>query len=241
MKKWITLVLALVLALCCAVALAENAEFEVYENNGQDILSTYNATPADGEDPSLETEVWLRVRAKGQINVTVPLVLVFETNIDGGYAKAPDPYTFKNNSTAELLITEMQVTEAADSNMKLVALEVVDADDITEQSLATDTYVARVMTMLSGSTPWFYDLGVDGGKVEPSGNLVAIANLPVGGTGTYIPIEMATGPLSFVTKHVNGELDATKGVKLFTVKYTVAIDTRNGVGETITTAAPSGN
>ncbi|MBR6525266.1 MAG: hypothetical protein IKT57_04790 [Clostridia bacterium] len=240
MKRWIPLVLALVLALCCAVALAENAEFEVYKNDGQDILSTYNATPADGEDPSLETEVWLRVRAKGQINVTVPLVLVFETNIDGGYAEAPDTYTFKNNSTAELLITEMQVTEAADSNMELVALEEVDADDITEQSLATDTYVARVMTMLDGFTLWFYDLGVAGGKVVPAGNMVAIANLPVG-TGTHIPIEMATGPLSFVTKHVNGELDATKGVKLFTVKYTVAIDTRKGVGETITTAAPSGN
>jgi len=58
------------------------------------------------------------------------------------------------------------------------------------------------------------------------------------GTDTRVIADMTTGKLSFVTlttgEGAEEKLDDTKGVHLLTVTYTVAIDTSDAIGATIT-------
>lgn len=59
------------------------------------------------------------------------------------------------------------------------------------------------------------------------------------GTPTTLVASMKTGKLSFVTKVIEGteELDTTKGVKLITITYTVAISKKDAIGTEITTVS----
>ncbi|MBR6525366.1 MAG: hypothetical protein IKT57_05290, partial [Clostridia bacterium] len=75
MKKILAFVM--IFMLLCGSALATEYGFSAHNPERYD--SPANAT----ENNKAETELWLKVAATGQIDVTVPLVLVFQTNIEG--------------------------------------------------------------------------------------------------------------------------------------------------------------
>lgn len=116
MKKILAIALALVLVLSCfALAdTANNATFKVTPGVTCTLDSDSNASVKSGK---VCTEVWLQVEAAGQIDVEVPLVLVFKTNIDGGVATIDSDYKMTNHSTADLAVIKVAtVAEASRQN-----------------------------------------------------------------------------------------------------------------------------
>lgn len=249
MKKLLSIVLALVLVLSSITALAterrvlppedKNAEMTIY--NGLESRYDSDSTTATetAAAPSVNTEIWLQVEASGQIDVTVPLVLVFKTNIDGGNATAPSTYGITNNSTADVVVTEIKVTEKSEGKMTLA--------EYAETITAEDTYGVTLDAPKHGATSVgdiFKNVAEkenDTASVSAlNGGLIWLEKKPADTDGTFSPftLKMTTGPLSFVTKHIDkdGEevLDETQGVHLLTLTYTVAIDKSNGVGDSIT-------
>ena len=107
MKKVFALVLSLMMILCSVSALAtEVAESDTIVNGSATFLETGETGDADidvrGEiryrdegkfDVSGEaaTELWLQVEASGQIDVTVPLVLVFRPTSMAAKRLPPTP------------------------------------------------------------------------------------------------------------------------------------------------------
>lgn len=260
MKKFLSLLLAAMMLLSCATAMATsvdsivNGDSSAWADGGDtnvkadiDIYKdiTVNYADAAGFDKQGEaaTEIWLQVDATGQIDVTVPLILVFQTNIDGGEATAPTTYVIKNNSTADIVVTKIvthETTEAASTVENPMTLETYD-NDLT---LAEDKYAAKIdftgkTVVLGKGAADIYDLktalsataytnpAYEGGLFEVKEN---------GGT-TYVPVMMKTGPLSFVTSRTpNGteeSMNQTRGIQLMTIVYTVAIDTSDAIGEAI--------
>lgn len=230
MKKFLSLVLAAMMLLSCTVAFAAGETFEVRETDdkwtGTDVASIN--TP--------ETELWLQVDADGQIDVTVPLVLVFKTNIDGGSANTAETYKLTNNSTADLVVTSIATAvedKSASNPMTMVAYSATPTEDQYKAQLSVGSGVA-----LGSKNESAWDLrtathsnpALDGGlfelkKATPNG----------AGTPTVVKADMTTGKLSFVTSRTEADvLDTTKGVKLLTVTYTVAIDTSDAIGSLIT-------
>lgn len=218
MKKTMALLLALVLLVTVNMsALAtgpDNGTFEVKTG----VTSTYENKVKSGESGNVKTELWLQVEASGQINVTVPLVLVFKTNIDGGSATSPDTYAIENNSTAQVNVTKLAVVAEAVTDLNLV--EYADTD------LADGTYAVK-LTEGSNSND-LYEVKTSATDVNPN------ISLPKNST-TVINAKMKTGDLSFVTKAT--ENGSEYGVKLLTITYTVALDTSKAIGDTITTTS----
>lgn len=245
MKKFLSLVLAAMMLLSCTAALAANATFTVNTPTSQ--YDSDSTTATETSDSAVNTEVWLQVDAQGQIDVTVPLVLVFQTNIDGGETTTSNSYKITNNSTADIAVTKIgavTVTESeATQPMDLVAygnaaltttdtyalkLNVAKKEaDTTNHRLAHAAYELDVQSIENSSTS--ADVK-DGGlfQVYKGGDTAA----------TVITASMKTGPLSFTTLRKDGtngsELDTTKGLKLVTLTYTVGIDAQNAIGDTIT-------
>ena len=254
MKKIIALILALVMLGSVSVfAKMETPEVRLDTK----YFGETNATKLD----TPKTELWLQVDASGQIDVTVPLVLVFKTNIDGGAAQTAEAYGITNNSSADLVVTDLKV----DVNQK----SVTDADtdnpmtlvEYATTGLEEDTYGVKMTIAkqkdFNGTErgEWNYDLRgdilltddalvatkhVDANK----GGLFllpkAAANDTANGKETLIDVQMSTGELSFITKRTDDDsaIDSSKGVYLLQITYTVAIDTMGTIGEDITTAAP---
>ena len=121
MKKIIALALALMMTLGCTVALATEPVADVNMTNR---VSTLNVQPnflvtkettTEGLSGAMEaaqrTDVWLQVEASGQIDVTVPLVAVFKTNIDGGRDTIANTYKIINHSSAALAVTKVVIED----------------------------------------------------------------------------------------------------------------------------------
>lgn len=195
---------------------------------------TYNSKTATTTDtPDVSTQLWLQVLAEGQIDVTIPLNLVFKTNIDGGDATKPDVYYIQNNNNAPVAVTAMTATSQT-NDMELVAYsftaasgEGANATPAKYNFAADDQYMVKFFPENYTNTA--------------TANGIDLKNIPAADTSTkyifklnandrqsndaaktYIDVEMATSPLTFVTKtDANG---AAMGLKLLNVTYTVGID-----------------
>jgi len=228
MKKFLALILATLMLLSCT-AFADNMSVSV----GKDDIAKFEGTTNTAK--SQKTDIWLQVEASGQIDVTVPLVLVFKTNIDGGSATTPNTYKITNNSTADLVVTKIDtaVTLKSDTNpMTIVAYTATPAEDEYKAQLSVGADVDAPSTE-NGK----FDLSVASYSASAlQGGLFEIKKATPAGVGVVTPIavDMATGKLSFVTTHESeGVLDTDKGVHLMSVTYTVAIDTSDAVGADI--------
>lgn len=241
MKRLFALVLA-VLMLGSVAAFADVSEIEVREADDR-YQSGINQTTLD----TPYTELWLQVDASGQIDVTVPLVLVFKTDIDGGEAQSPATYMITNNSSADLVVT----------NIDTLTNNVVDANTnhpmvlkpYDTATLARDEYKVQLSVqknsenndvVLGEGETGVWDL--ETAAHENNKILGGLFEL-VKDTSTRVYADMETGKLSFITTRlVNGTgedaedagMDDTKGVHLLTVTYTVAIDTSDAIGTDIT-------
>jgi len=240
MKKLIALLLV-VMMLGSTVAFADtNASIAPYAPEDYKTDGSVLDTP--------KTELWLQVDATGQIDVTVPLVLVFKTDIDGGKATSPDTYMFTNHSSADLVVTTIVTTDGDKTDDKPTTLELVAYDDTT--TLLEDQYMVKLsvpadVDLGTGASTTGWDLDTtphtndkaNGGLFELK---KAAANAGEAGTTTQVIVDMSTGPLSFITKRTTDAagndtgMDTTMGVHLLTVTYTVAIDTSDTVGSDIT-------
>lgn len=229
MKRIVSLILAIMMIAALAIG-ASATSFEVREADDK-----YTTDASTLNTP--KTELWLQVDATGQIDVTVPLVLVFKTDIDGGSATSPNTYKITNNSTADLVVTNIEVAEEAKSEanpMTLVAYSATPTEDQYKVQLSVDNSVVKG----TGSTGAF-DLHTTSHEVDAiAGGLFELKKATAEGVGTstIVTADMTTGKLSFVTSRTgDDELDTAKGVKLLTVTYTVAVDTSDAIGTTITT------
>lgn len=265
MKKVFALVLSLMMILCSVSALAtEVTEADTIVNGSATFLETDEDGDADidvrGEiryrdegkfDVTGEaaTELWLQVEATGQIDVTVPLVLVFQTNIDGGEATSPDTYKITNHSSADLVVTKIEVTDVKTEVNKQPMTKVAWIDVLKEDQYKAKLAVGKGVT-LGANQPGEYDLKETYTAERHQGGIFELAKAGKNdyekGTDTPIALSMKTGRLSFVTSRVkknpkdehsqlNDEMDTTKGIQLMTITYTVAIDTSDAYGEEITT------
>lgn len=82
MKKILTLLLALMMMVSVCASAADTTGTLTVGSSTSKFDSTLIE---DGNtDPRVQTELWLQVKADGQIDVTVPLLLVFKTDIQGG-------------------------------------------------------------------------------------------------------------------------------------------------------------
>lgn len=262
MKKVLALVLSLMMILGSVSALAAGVDTIV---NGDQNYKTgievrepkvrYNDDAINDISGQAATELWLQVEASGQIDVTVPLVLVFQTNIDGGSATSPNTYKITNHSSADLVVTKIavkDVTAAADTpSMTKVAW--------SDTALKEDQYMAKLnVAAATMGKAYANQRDFDLNTAEYTGNrheggIFELAKAPANqnetGTDTAIALSMKTGKLSFVTSRkdtttndqLNDEMDTEKGIQLLTITYTVAIDTSDAYGETITTAATATN
>ena len=222
MKKIIALILALVMlgSMSVFAADADVSSLTVGDDEGSFKVDADNANTA-----SQSTDLWLQVEASGQIDVTLPLLLVFKTNIDGGEAATGTNYKITNNSSAPLVVTEVDTIIAANSGMTLV--------DYATAAYAEDTYGVQ---LTSGTTTIdLFDGKATNAKSALEGGVFELAKAAADGTGTAteVNVEMKTGEISFVTKYDDEGLAEEYGVKLLTVKYTVAIDTSEGKGTEI--------
>lgn len=257
MKKVLALVLSLMMILGSVSALAAGVDTIVngdqdYET-GIQVRETdvrYNDTAINDISGQAATELWLQVEASGQIDVTVPLVLVFQTNIDGGSANTSDKYRIINHSSADLVVTKIAVTDVTTETNKQPMTKVNWSDTV---ALQEDQYMAKltpVNATMGKDQPADFDLNAAKAYTgdRHKGGIFELAKAPANqnetGTPTTIDLSMKTGKLSFVTSRkettsddqLNDQIDTMKGIQLMTITYTVAIDTSDAYGETITTA-----
>jgi len=278
MKKFFALLLAAMMILSCATAMADhdtiiNTDISTLQDTSEDVVEATNAdldvreavtsysdTTAFDTEGEMATELWLQVDATGQIDVTVPLVLVFQTNIDGGKATSPSTYKITNNSTADLVVTTIDVQPVAAksgldySNQPMTLDPWQDADVEQENHYVARLAVGAAVAKGNGDSSTdvqntgVYDLSIAKHQLARwNGGLFELAKATQGtgnaytGKDTAIALTMKTGPLTFVTSREAGTdgdvMDLDKGVQLLTIKYTVAIDTSDAIGEEVTTAA----
>lgn len=252
MKKILALILAAMMLLGGA-AMADTEDMtEEHVGTQTDFMKT--GDPATSASQS--TDVWLQVEASGQIDVTVPLVVVFKTNIDGGSASTGNTYKIVNNSSAAIKVTEVSVTDTQEQftqngvteNMKAVETMTGAYNEYTLTMLPTDQYAGQDKVWTDAKS--VVDADGDGSvtfKKESTGNVYKIASsTDAQAKGlwriekkddakdtdeSYINLTLSTSKLSFVTnqKKVNDE-SVENGVKLFNVAYTVKIDDSTAVG-----------
>lgn len=257
MKKFLSLLLAAMMLLSCTTAMAawddvdpandtitKDVTPDISDADTLTVHSTYtDSFDAKASEGKIGTEFWMQVAAQGQIDATVPLALVFSTNIDGGNATEATNYKITNNSSADLKVTNVVFTKAATTPMKLVQestaiadtaqdvfqghLKVVDTTNAGSQK--TFDFASAEDTYASYEDKAANDHGLIVLKQAGTGNTMASAD-------TVIEAYMNTSRLSFVTKQSNttGSVDTTKGVQLMTVTYTLAIDDGAALGLTET-------
>ena len=258
MKKIIALALALVMVMSCTLALAadENMTNKVATTNSPFLVGT--ATTTDGlfgyKDASQRTDVWLQVEASGQIDVTIPLVAIFKTNIDGGTSDISRQYKMINNSSAAVKVTKVVVTDdnaavnmngETGNNMVLKGeLEEGAYNQYTLSILPEDRYqntkfwasgvpknVGQHFTQ-EGNT-YTLDSAVDGKYEEQQGLWRVDYNdkAPAGMDESYIDLKLSTSKLNFVTaQKKNNDAAIENGVQIFHISYTVMIDDYNAAG-----------
>lgn len=219
MKKLVTGVL--ILAITAGLNVPVQAATDISELETNDAVSHYDSDGSGGtsvDDPSVKTELWLQVDASGQIDVTVPLVLIFKTNIDGGSATTGTSYMIQNNSTAPLVVTKIERQDVGSSQMTLKNFAAPSA-------LGEDEYGVQLEAGSKG--PWDL-MTASHSATRENGGLFGIpkqvANSETAGE-TVIKATMNTGKLSFITARDGQDMDTTKGVKLMNITYTVAMDT----------------
>jgi len=232
MKKIIALILALVMLGSVSVFAADvttdaDSSLTVGNETGK-FLVTEDAS-GNAVDAAQHTDIWLQVEASGQIDVTVPLLLVFKTNIDGGNATPPTNYGITNNSTADLAMISIvtdPISDTATATSPAVTLKAFSATG----EYGEDEYGVQ-LSVASETDP--FDL-YNGGTYTWTGSaLEPLFVLPQDGETTDVTVNMGTGELSFVTEHDKDGLVENTGVKLMSITYTVAIKTQGGKGETI--------
>lgn len=240
MKRLIALVLVvLMLGSTAAFAADDNASLTVGDDSANFL--------SNGTTASQKTDLWIQVEAAGQIDVTVPLVLVFKTNIDGGYATTGTNYAITNNSTSDLAVTtialdvESQTEDNTVNPMALVNAGSTLAEDQYEVQLEVEDVVNSQGETVETEPFDLYDIetATDSAISKPAleGGLFVLPSADDQNNSdniTVIDVQMKTGKLSFITAHsAENDLDETKGVKLLSVSYTVAINTATGIGEAI--------
>lgn len=266
MKKVFALVLSLMMILCSVSALATEVTTEadtIVNANGGEFENNVDVRGSiryhDGADNDISgqaaTELWLQVEASGQIDVTVPLVLVFQTNIDGGAANSSDKYGIINHSSADLVVTKIEVQD-----VKVNEEPTMENVEWKTSPLKEDQYKAQlsVDAQMGEGYAEKHDFDLHTKKYigeRWQGGIFELKKAPKNadvnkgeGTKTAIQLSMETGKLSFVTSRVeedpkdtksqlNDKMDTAKGIQLMTITYTVAIDTSDAYGEEITTNA----
>lgn len=254
MKKFLSLVLAAMMLLSCTSAFAADEDaldkdktpagltdastLTVKEPTSHFATENDKAADDSTSENAVNTELWLQVDADGQIDVTVPLVLVFKTNINGGSADTAETYKITNNSTANLAVTKIESVPENGDTMKIMPWgSELDQDQYAVQFTAYDK--------VDENNDYNFDFSAEEGK----GNKEE-ADRKVGGkfqllnneAETILDVDMKTGALTFVTKRIDGDtdtgMDVDYGVKLVTVTYTVGISTVDAIeGAKITTAS----
>lgn len=244
MKKIIALALALMLTLGCTVALAASsgtslaapAPVSKPDKNMTNEVSTANQIPnfevtessregtIKGDKVAQQrTDVWLQVEASGQIDVTIPLVAVFKTNIDGGKSTISNNYVMKNNSSAPIAVTQVVVEDKyADvsgnhaSNFKMVSQAgLTGYDKYALSILPTDMYATKRWNVAQDvADPVSHQRGVGIMNINftPSGHTYTLTSeaysekevpglwlVENAGAESYIKLELETTKLSFVT------------------------------------------
>lgn len=236
MKRILAFVMIFMLLCGSALATGTNTNASL----SAQVATRWQTSSITAEDHYAKTELWLQVAATGQIDVTVPLVLVFSTNIEGGEASGPSKYFIKNNSSADLVVTKIE-TVVKDQ----VTGETLDIDSNPMELVefgtgkpATDEYAIKLnveaQTDRLGEPRGAYEFDLfeksDNKEAKNGGLFLLKRGTAAAGTDTTVVPTMKTGELSFVTSE-------GKGVYLLTITYTVAIDKSTAIGEDITTSA----
>ena len=286
MKKFLALLLAAMMLLSCTSALAVEISPVKSGNNGVAISFTENGTDPDnpdsatdnskleidqehisryvkedGTEGTVSTELWMQVDASGQIDVTVPLVLVFSTNVDGGKATEATNYKIYNNNVRNSIAVD-KITVAQDSqgvaNTTFVSKtefedlddnardyyyvilepEVVAAADIKVSDNQTTLKSLAMNTQVHVEEYDLHEAQSEDKYNETADKATSLMTLGQGGEINLKPT-MVTTPLTFVTtgynETENGDADeATKGIKLLTVTYTVGLKYNTVTGADIT-------
>lgn len=223
MKKLISLLL--VLMMLCSIS---TAAFAANTSIGVTDGVKYHDTDVASINTA-HTDLWLQVAANGQIDVTVPLNIVFKTNIDGGAAMEPTNYGITNNNNAPVKVTSVEV-DVDHTNRTVMTLVPYTTDTVDNKTLydfeKDDQYMVKFYpeSVVDG-----FDLYNTAGvnfDLDAAPDRVTIN--ADDDNKTEIDVEMATSPLTFVTK-----TDTSYGLKLLTVKYTVALDATEQVGTEI--------
>ncbi len=140
-------------------------------------------------------------RQASQLNVSVPLVMVMQTNIDGGKVTLPSnsDYHITNNSSMAVELLDASITAVDNDYLKMAEVEPTQ-----DNPLPRDTF-------------WI-GLTEDWGDVGRSREFLAAFD-PDDTSNQKNPIDfIAVGPLSFVTSE-----DTTKGLHFATITYKVGI------------------
>lgn len=248
MKKIIALVLAAMM-LFSAVAFASSQQesteptatpkpVTTFEDKG--LTYTYNydkVTTSTDPAPSVNTQVWLQVKAEGQINVKVPLVLVFSTNMEGGTSTIADAYKITNNNANNAVaIKGIKVTN--DSSGQNILLKTA-----TEFAAATDQdYNWFKVTMAPQAVDKEVKLNTADAWKTPDMGAIMASELKITDTDKYgiwlnrgqsvnMKPTMTTTAFNKVTAD-----DPDKGVKVMTVTYTLGLVYENFTSEALPTA-----
>lgn len=260
MKKIIALALALVLVASCTFALAEDINMtnevstEYLSPTFVEKQKDYSSEIKGATQVGQHTNVWLQVEASGQIDVTIPLVAVFKTNIDGGKDTISENYEMINNSSADIAVTLVRVKDNeanVSTNGDGRKMELIKEADM-ESNKEYNKYSLSILPDDQYQTPeWVEakDVGefdiVDGYYTLDSGaqpgdeqkGLWLIEKKDPNaeeGTASYVELVLNTSRLSFVTNKTDkGEEDIQDGVCIFTVFYTVKIDDSSKVGKDV--------
>ena len=258
MKKIVSLILALAMILSCTAVLAAETGSTGTNMTNEHIGAQENFAiddPTTKTSASQSTDIWLQVEAAGQIDVTIPLVAVFKTNIDGGTSTIGSNYKMINNSSAAIKVAKVVVTDQnvnvttngqPTANMTLVKAFTGKYDEYTLTMKPTDYYTepywktAENVAEFSASNPYTKDSKQGNTYVEKKGLWrVEKSDKAAGGKDeSYIELVLTTSKLDFVTLQKdtikNGDVNTIEdGVKIVTINYTVMIDDSEGVGEDI--------
>lgn len=281
MKKFLSLILAAMLLMSCTAFATGVSEVDTITNGTKptdwdgdtgDIDAYDNVNYGDetkyDTNGKAATELWLQVDATGQIDVTVPLVLIFQTNIDGGTASTGTDYQITNNSSANLAVTKIEVVDKHETSSYTQTADnalAPKAFPTSGTALGVDEYAVKLTVSnpylsTDNESNFVFDFFKNNSANTESldkikGGLFELEKAGSDGTSktTKVDVTMQTGKLSFVTSRAtttdgndtndtdaddNG-LDSKKGVHLLTVTYTVAISTKDAVGESILGATVS--
>jgi len=224
MKKVLSIVLVLMMVLTSAAFATEVASTTLTSSEGKAQTTATDSTTA-------ETVVWMTVAPEGTIDVTLPLVLLFATNINGGSANTTDgTYYIENNSTADLMVTDMTCVDndtpytetgsdtQRDMTLTAYAESITDEDNYGVKFTAND-YTGKTTTEIDAST-------CETTVSSLTNGIWLLKSNDAKDQETAITVNMTTGPLSFTT-------GTGLGVKLLTVTYTIKIDSSNTVGENL--------